>query len=263
MISQHELQEVVTDSLKKLGLTEQVTQLYVLSLKLGPTSIAILAKHLSISRPQAYKLISELETHGLADFSGRKKFARTFMVESPSKLQELLKRQQEAISQTDQRLSWVMPDLLAAYQQGELPTTVRVLQGREQYLKIFFQCVVEAAHKEIHILGSAKDFITFTTWAEDRRWINERVRLNVFLKALLFPSDDTQTLAETDHKELRETRLLKNLAPFSPLIMIYANKTILWQPHAPMAVLMEDQYLTAMYESLFQHLWETHKPSLL
>lgn len=218
--------------------------------------MAALASHLSVSRPQAYKLIAELESYGLADFSARKKFARTFMVESPSKLQELLRRQQELVAQTDQRLSWVMPDLLAAYRQGELPSTVRVLQEKEQYLKVFFQCPIDAANGEIHVIGSAKDFIAFTSWAEEQRWIDQRLRLNVLLKALLFSSEDTKILADKDKRELRETRLLTDMKPFSTLIMTYANKTILWQPHAPMAILIEDAYLTNMHENLFQYLWE-------
>lgn len=256
MLSQHEMQEIVSDSLKKIGVGEQACALYALSLKLGPTSIALLASHLGVSRPQAYKLISELERFGLADFSARKKFMRTFVVQSPSRLQEALRRHEKETEQADQRLTLLMPDLLATYQQGSELASVRTLQGKEQYLKVFFQCVEEAANKEIMVMGSAKDFIAFITWAEERRWINERIRLNVRLRALLFPSEDTQTLASADQKELRETRLLRDMDPFSPLVMIYANKLILWQPSAPMAIHIEDNYLVAMMRSLYEVMWK-------
>jgi sugar-specific transcriptional regulator TrmB len=259
MLSQHELQETITDSLRKLGLQDQEIGLYLLSLKLGPTSIAVLAKHLSVSRPQAYKLIHALETHGLADFSSRKKFARHFMVESPSKLQTLLRKHQTLVTQTDQRLSWIMPDLLATYTQGSIPSTVRILQGKDQFLKAFFECAEESANKEIRVLGSATDFINFVSWAENRRWINLRVKLHTKLLALLFPSKDTDTLQVSDKTELRETRILKDIQPFSTLIMISGNKTILWQPHAPLAILIEDQYLREMYKHIFDRLWELAK----
>ncbi len=255
MLSEHELQEVVTDSLKKLGLREQEIKLYLLSLKLGPTSVAALATSIGVSRPQAYKLISELEKYGLADFSGRKKFTRTFIVESPSKLQELLRKHQTLVTHTDQRLSWVMPDLLAAYKQGSLPSTVRILQGKDQFLKAFFQCAEESAQKEIRVFGSAEDFISFISWAENRRWISLRTRLQTRLLALLFEGKDAEKLQQTDKEELRETRIIKNMRPFNTLIMISANKTILWQPHAPMAILIEDQYLMQMYTSIFDCLW--------
>ena len=128
----------------------------------------------------------------------------------------------------------------------------------DDHVKVFFQCPIDAANGEIHVMGSAKDFIAFTSWAEEQRWIDERLRLNVFLKALLFPSDDAKTLHDKDKNELREIRLITDMKPFSTLIMTYANKTILWQPHAPMAILIEDEYLSAMHESLFQYLWKQH-----
>lgn len=262
MLSQHELQEVVTDSLEKLGASKAEINLYLLSLKLGPTSVAILANSLHVSRPQAYKLIDELEKRGLADFKQRKKFSRNFMVESPSKLQELLRKQQTSIAHTDQRLSFIMPDLLTTYTQGELPSTVRILQGKEQFLKAFFQCAEDSAHGEIRILGSADDFIQFVTWAENRRWIATRQRLNTRLLALLFPGEDAQKLKNSDQEELRETRFFQGVQPFSTLIMMAANKTILWQPHAPMAILIEDQYLMQMYRNIFQLLWEQNAPGI-
>jgi HTH-type transcriptional regulator, sugar sensing transcriptional regulator len=256
MLSQNEMKEIVSDSLDQLGVGKEESALYSLSLAIGPTSVASLAARLGVSRPQAYKLIAGLEKQGLADFSSRKKFSRTFVVESPSKLQEALRRHQRKTGEADQRLSFSMPDLLAAYQQGSSLASVRILQGKDQFLKVFFQSVEEAANKEIIVMGSAKDFIAFVSWAEERRWIADRIRLNVRLRALLFPSEDTQTLASADNGELRETRILRDVAPFSCLFMAYANKTILWQPHAPMAIQIEDSYLTEMMRSIYEGMWD-------
>ena len=259
MISPHEMQEVVSDSLRKIGASTKEIALYTLSLQNGPSSIATLATRLGVSRPQVYKLIGDLEKRGLAQPGTRKRFSRAFTVESPSKLQDLLRNHEESVTQSDQRLTFSMPDLLAAYQQGALPATVRILQGKDQFLKVFFQCVEEAANKEICVIGSAKDFIAFISWAEERRWIATRLKLNVKLRALLFTSEDTETLAKADAKELRETRLLRDMEPFSSLIMTYANKTILWQPNAPMAIQIEDGYITNMMQSVYGVLWERAK----
>src|SRR5512133_3361459 len=103
------MQEIVSDSLKKFGVPAQETALYVLSLKLGPSSVATLASNLGVSRPQAYKLIVGLEKFGLADFTARKKFSRAFTVESPSRLQDLMRKHEEETRQADQKLSFSMP----------------------------------------------------------------------------------------------------------------------------------------------------------
>lgn len=256
-LSQNEMQEIVTDSLGKLGVGKQATALYLLSLKSGPTSVATLASQLSISRPQAYKLISELETFSLANFSSRKKFSRTFVVESPSRLQELLRKHQKLTEQTDQRLSMSMPDLLSMYKQGELPTSVRLIQGKEQFIKLFFQIIDESNGSSF--LGSARDFIGFISWAEERRWINERIKRGVHLRCLLLPSEEAQNFKKTDAEELRETRILEGDSPFETLYQVFANKIILWQPKASLAVLIEDEYLTKMMKSIFDLLWERAK----
>lgn len=252
-LSQSEMQEIVLDSLKKLGVGESEAALYVLSLKLGPTSVATLASHLKVSRPQAYKRISNLEKFDLAVFSSRKKFSRTFVVESPSRLQELLRRHQKETEQMDQRLSWSMPDLLTMYKQGDLPTSARLIEGKEQFLKIFFQILDESNGSSF--LGSAHDFIGFISWAEERRWIAERIKRGVKLRCLLLPGEEAENFKKTDAEELRETRILEGATPFETLYQVFANKVILWQPKAPIAILIEDEYLAKMMGSIFDLLW--------
>ena len=139
MLSQSELKQNLYDSLKELGLTEGEINLYLNSLSLGPTTMIKLAEHLAIPRPNIYKIISGLEAHGLAKFSERKRYARTFVVEPPTVVLEKLRQKRKTVADLDQTLVGVMPDLLAMYHQGETPTKIKVLEGKEQWHKILFQ----------------------------------------------------------------------------------------------------------------------------
>jgi biotin operon repressor len=49
----------------------------------------MLAEHLGTLRPNVYKAIAGLEEHGLARFSDKKRYARTFVVEPPTALSPL------------------------------------------------------------------------------------------------------------------------------------------------------------------------------
>lgn len=256
MLSQSELKDILYTSLKELGLTEGEIGLYVLSLSLGPTTIAKLAEHLGIPRPNAYKLITGLERHGLAKFSERKRYARTFMVEAPTVVTRLLQKKREAVADLGQKVLGAMPDLLALYRQGELPTNIRIFQGKEQYLKTFFT-VIEEAKGESQFFGSAEDFIGFVSWDEEREFIKKRMKMGIRIQALLLPSKDAETLKAKDSEELRETRILKDAAPFSTIFQLFANKVIIWQPKAPLAVLIEDEYIVAMLRSMFDLLWKS------
>jgi hypothetical protein len=37
---------------------------------------------------------------------------------------------------------------------------------------------------------------------------------------------------------------------------LFGKKMILWQPEAPLAILIEDEYLISMFRTIFYSLWE-------
>jgi sugar-specific transcriptional regulator TrmB len=243
-------------SLKELGLLESEANLYTTSLVLGPATIASIAEHIGISRPNVYKAISGLEKHGLAKYSDRKRYTRTFVVEPPTVVLEKLRKKRETMSDLDQTLVSAMPDLLAHYHQGETPTKIKVLQGKEQYLKAFFS-ILEEEKKESQFFGSAKDFVNFISWDEEYRWMAEREKKGIFIKSLLLPSDEAKSLQEKDPEHFREIRIIKGMAPFGTAFQLFANKALIWQPAGSLAVLIEDEYIVAMLKSMFNHLWVT------
>ncbi|HBU07461.1 MAG TPA: hypothetical protein DEB09_05270 [Candidatus Magasanikbacteria bacterium] len=259
MLSQMEIKATLYNSLQELGLHEYEIELYTTSLAIGPTPIAILAKTLNINRPNIYKVIAELEKHGLVKFSERKKYNRTFMVESPTVVRELLHKKKEKLVEQDTKLFTALPDLLALYRQGELPTSVKVFEGKDQFLKIFFQ-VLDESKDEILYCGSAQDLVSgFIGWAEEEKWIAKRLKKKIFIKALIFGGTDAEKLKDDDATQMRETRLIKNMLHFPTSFHLYANKMIIWQPKAPMAMLIEDEYIVAMFKSIFNVLWENNK----
>ena len=240
-----------------MGLTEHEVALYTLSLALGPTSISKLAKHLAISRPNVYKVIAGLEKHGLAKFAEYKHLKRTFTVESPSMILNLLRQKRKVLADLEENVTEEMPRLLASYHQGELPTSIRIIQGRDQFLNLFRRVIDETQHSS-EFFGSVKDFIHFISWAEEKRWIRRRTQKAMRIKVLLLPSKDTDQLKANDIKEMRETRILKVKSSFITSFQLFANKVIIWQPKAPLAILIEDEYITKMLRSIFYTLWDLY-----
>ncbi|MFA5871820.1 MAG: helix-turn-helix domain-containing protein [Parcubacteria group bacterium] len=255
-MEQDELKKSLYKGLKELGLSEAEINLYVISLKLGQTSIVNVARHMGISRPNVYKVIFSLEKHGLAKFSEKGKYARAFMVESPTFVLEMIRKKREDMSEIDHNLVSSLPDLLTKYHQGQAPTKVRVLQGKEHFLKIFNQSL-EEENKEVLFFGATEDFIGFISWTEERKWITKRVKRNIFVKVLTLPGKEgAEILRPQDQAELRETRILKGTWPFMTSFQLFANKVVIWQPKAPLALLIEDQYIVEMLKSMFDFMWE-------
>lgn len=254
MLSQNEVKQKLYDALRALGCSEQEIDCYAVSLALGPVPIATIAQHLRMSRPNVYGLLAGLEHHGLAKLATRKRYARTFIVESPSVVLELLRARREGIADVDHHLTSAIPELLAQYHQGATPTKLRVLQGPEQYCE-GLRMMIEEAREEIRFFGSAYDFSTFLSPGGAHVWLQDRLAGNIRVRALVLPGADAQLLRERDRYELRETRILINAPPFVTSFHCFANKALLWQPKAPLAVLLEDEYLVAMLGSMFEVLW--------
>lgn len=255
MISTSELKKNLYTSLAELGLTESEANLYMTSLALGPATIVTLAEHLDMPRPNVYKVIRGLETRGLAKFSERKRYTRTFVVMPPTVILEKVRQKRESMAGLDQTLMTAMPDLLALYHQGETPTKIKVLEGKEQWLKIFFQ-VLDETKGPVSFFGSADAFIAMISWETEHEWIAKRKQKGIHINVLLTPGKDAETLKGADEQELRTTRLFTNANPFVTGFMLYANKVIIWQPKAPLAVLIEDEYIVQMLHSIFDVLWE-------
>ncbi len=252
--SQH-THELVRHSLEELGLKQQEIDLYLLSLRLGPTPATKLAAELKITRPNIYKVIAGLEKQGLAAFSEKKGINKNFMVESPTKIVERLREKKQTIQTFDAQMTDSMPDLLALYQQGELPMSIRVFEGADQFQKLFFQTLDETKD-EMQFFGSAKDFLELVPWEQHKVWMERRQRRGLRIKALFLASDEAKRIQQ-DGDVLREMRNLKGMAPFQTMFQLFANKVVIWQPKAALALLIEDQYIVAMLRAMFFKLWET------
>lgn len=253
-------EDLLRQLLRELHLAPLDIELYLTSLRLGPVSIATLAAELKVARPNIYKVIASLETHGLASFSEQKGLRKTFSVEPPTKLTELTEARQRAITQQQEELSRAMPDLLALYQQGELPTSIKVFEGATQFERLFFQMLDEAG-REFQFFGSATDFIEHISKEKHARWMESRKRRGIRVQALFLPDPSAQSIA-TDQDPLRMVRYLSKATPFVPSFFLFANKLVIWQPKAPLALMIQDQYIVAMMRSMFQLLWEQSPPTV-
>jgi sugar-specific transcriptional regulator TrmB len=253
-MNQKELNENLYTALRELGLTDLEINLYTVSLRLGPSPISTIAESMGISRPNVYKVIQGLERHGLARFSERGKYARNFIVESPTEVVAKLRNKKEKIAVLDNDLVSELPNLLALYHQGEGDTKIKVFKGREQYVKLVNQ-ILDESGEVMEYFGSATDYINFLSWETERVWINKRIKKNIFIKVLLLPGETAENFELSDREQLRETRILKDSAPFITSFQLFANKVAIWQPKAPLAILIEDEFIVAMLRSVFYKLW--------
>lgn len=148
-----------------------------------------------------------------------------------------------------------MPDLLALYQQGGKDTKVKIIKGREQYIKLFLQTAEESQENGvIEFFGSAEDSLALIGMETEKKWIKMRLKKNVYVRSLV-PKESAPFLIKNQEEELRDVKIYNGEIPFVTAFELFGKKMILWQPKSPLAVLIEDEYIVTMFRSIFYSLW--------
>ncbi len=246
-------------SLKELGLSEKEIEFYVLSLFFGPTSLRDLADALKISRPNIYKLVAGLSSHNLAARPTKGGFQKKFVVESPTRVLEEIRKKRDELLRTDMQVMAAMPDLIAMHKQGELPADVKVWEGQTMFVKSL-ELVKEQAKDQIEFFGSFDDFVEFITWDIQQNFVKSRLRKRIKVRALVLSGPEVKKLSSNNSTHLREIREFQTQLSFVCSFQMFADKILLWQPRTPLAILISDSYLVAMFKSMFYSIWNNSKP---
>lgn len=241
-------------ALGELGATESERELYRLSLSTGPVSINELAKQLSMQRPYVYTLIGSLRLKGLAP-SAPAKYQKRFVVESPNVVLELLRKKRESIESLSTGLAGVMPKLLAQYRQGGIATQVMFYEGKAKFMELYDR-ILEEEGKETLYFGEAEHFLTLIGEVKLAHWIDRRIEKGITIKTLMKDSGKARSIP-SDTRQLRETRVTSKTSIDLPAsFQVFGNSVIFWQPHTPMAVVLQDEYIANLMRGTFALLWE-------
>jgi sugar-specific transcriptional regulator TrmB len=246
---------VLNKVLGELGLSPLERDLYIVSLRLGPVSVSRLADALGIARPNAYKLVTGLQRKGLARFSGKTAYTKKFLVESPSTIAQILRDKKGQLETLNQDFISELPELLSRYKQGQAPTKIQTIVGHENLLDAYVQ-VFEESRETIAFFGSLDEFVALVSPQLGAKRIRRRITRGIRAQLLALPSKEVTEFRKKDREELRETRALNDATPFLTSFYLYANKVLLWQPKAEIAIRIEDEYLVAMFRSMFNWMWQ-------
>lgn len=255
MANQIYLKKNLYSALLEIGLRENEIDLYTTSLAVGPATVASLAEYTGITRPNIYKIISTLEKHGLTNFSQRKKHSRKFVVEPPSVLLKKLREKKDEIVEITDKVTDLMPDLYSLYHQGENPTKIRLLKTEEEYISAVTQMLNETKF-EICFFGSFDDFVSTVTLKIFEKFTDLRLNRNILSRTLILPSKYGVILKSKEKSENREIRVISNDLHFNTSFQLSLHSVIIWQPIGSLAILIQDEYIVAMFRSIFEMQWK-------
>lgn len=247
------------NEIKKLGLSDKEAKIYLALLEIGQALVAEIATHSGVNRATTYVILEELKSKGLIStfLKGKKTY---FVAESPERLSNLFKIEENRVKESFLGLKKILPDLDKLYEsRGEHPK-VRFFEGKEG-IALLQEDILKTRAKSIEeIIPLDEAYKNFPPSKTDhRKRMYEKMRKVHF--RIIYTSKKGAILPETNIIEKRSIKFIKHeIFPISAEIVLFGNKTLIFVTKSkPFAIVLEDQLITNNFRTIFDFLWENLK----
>ncbi|MGV8162319.1 MAG: TrmB family transcriptional regulator [Candidatus Nanoarchaeia archaeon] len=240
--------------LKKTGLTENETTIYLFLLKNGETTTGPIIKETKIANSRVYESLNALIKKGLVTYNLQKN-GKHFKAESPKKLIEL---EQEKIKQLEQKL----PELINLQTLQQIQTTSAVYEGFEGFKTAFKKIIDDCKEKEtIYILGFSEQ--TYATKSLRTFLTNMNLKSAQKKQKLKIILDETtkKTLGKDRNKEPNTTIKYMPKGYVSPAAIDVFQDYVyifLWE-EKPHVFMIKNQTIANSFKQYFKFLWTIAK----
>ncbi len=236
------------EELKRLGLTENETRVYLALLGLGSTNAGEIIKKTKLHRNIVYDNLDKLIEKGLVSFVTIKNI-KHFEVSSSKELKELVKKEKEEILQKEKLVDKILPQIEKLRNSSERKQEATIFRGKKGLKNILGE--MAKTKSEILIFGTGWGMReTMESYYE--QW-HLRLEQNKNKARILLPKNKKGSfLRPFIARYLPE----KNIIPST--IAIYEDKVlnVVWGEE-PTAVLFVSSKVSESYKKYFELLWKT------
>ncbi|MDO8529314.1 MAG: helix-turn-helix domain-containing protein [bacterium] len=240
---------MLNEDLKKIGLNDKESQVYLTLLELGEGSIGTISKKSSIKRTTVYDVVNSLMEKGLLSVRKKDK-KKVYVAESPKKLEQTV----EANKMT---LSRIMPELLAIANIFEKKPEIRFFEGAEGIRTVYKDML---SYPDQEITAWITDaFIPF-----DRKWIYdyfipERLKKKIWVRAIASGTEPMKKFAQEDLAHLRKTKIIpQEKAIFKVEVDLYGGYHVaIISFSEKIALIIESRDIYDTLKSIFEINWES------
>lgn len=166
--------------MQEIGLNDSQAKAYLALVRAGSLTPPVLSQRIGVTRTNAYELLDQLNTLGLAQKSetGKK---LTYSPAHPNALQSLVQQRREAVFEQEGRINAMMPKLLSFFYAHSDQPGVRFFQGRDGIVEVYKDILrtrqtvyLVRASEEKNVLG--REFLA--------EYIKQRIKSNIRVVAL-------------------------------------------------------------------------------
>ncbi len=249
--------------LKKLGLSNHESKVYLLGLKLGPSLASELAKHSGLGRTLVYHLLGQLKTKGLLSEQGTGNGKR-FAMEPPERLSTIVERKQKELEGMAIQVSQITKELKFSAVFSDVPQ-IRIYEGLEG-IKNFAQETFAIKNMQLKSLVPIAHLTQMFDKFFLRYWFLSRNKNNITGKTLFcgapdkpFSTDQIKRLLQTPYASsyLHKWKKAPQNMVFNNLIVLFGNKVaIVSSSSKPSVFVIDSTEFAQTMNTLFDDVWK-------
>ncbi len=245
--------------LKRLGLSDVQTKMYIASLEHGMLTALELSKLTKLSRQKIYDEAEKLVDLGLYDIT--RKQGRKYIPAHPSKLLALGQVQISELQSTLGDIGKLIPILESGEVSKKNEVKIKYYEGKDRVTKAY-QDELDACHnvEVLYLAGSIDDILTLYSEEYWDAWNKQFVKQGSSSKMLAHDTRIARQISLSDKKHGRETRFLKKFTLKSN-IDIFGDTVLIVSYYDELAIWIESKILADSFRIMFGTLWEIAEES--
>lgn len=239
----------IHDILKKTGLNDKESQVYMALLELGTATVELIAKKAETKRPTTYLILDSLQEKGLVGVIPRAKKS-LYTAESPERIVADLGRKQELVKR-------FLPQMLALYNTRKEKPKVLLFEGKNAVSEVY-EKILDA--KDVSFFATIKD-IAGVYPDYPKRLMETTLDKKTKVRELLTQNPEDIAFAKTiTHSDFYEHRFIPAGSSFLTDNVLFDDNIVFfsYEPYI-FAVQIQSRAIYQSLLTLFEMAWHNAK----
>ncbi len=242
---------ILFEELRKIGLNEKESKVYLTLLELGDSLASKIAKKTNINRSLLYSILDELANKGIVTYI-LKNNVRYYRAAEPNKILSMLREKEKIFSS-------ILPNLISLYKPATNKPIVEILEGKEG-IKTILNDIIRLKKEwfAFNIPGKGPDILGPFAHAFEKLRQKRKIILNVICVRTnqgFKRGKEFSKMKYTNVKYVPETYE----SPASNWMYGDRIAIIFWYKEFPFAIRIIDKNLSESYKNNFKVMWNASK----
>lgn len=241
----------------EFGLDEKEARVFLAALELGGESVLAIAKKAGINRVATYDALENLIKRGL--ISTFVKGKRThYSATEPDRLEHLLELEKQEITNKENVLGRLMPELKSLYNFSTKKPKVMYYEGKAG-VKTIQNSFLKVPDKMLRLIYYYDVLNTAFSKKEMEEYGERRSRLNIKIKAIAVIKDKNLNIHKIGDPNVERAYVSYDDFPMESDITIYGNNIAFVSLKQLFGVVIENEELAKTMKSFFDLAWNISK----